>query len=206
MPPPSVSWVTIPAGDLDPDSPITTELMTALYSNEVFNSEWIGARAAAKINHRHRSLATDGTDNVDYGSLTGAPAIPGPVLAMCTWTGLVIEGGGAQVIFGTASVIGFWPAVLLLNVSVTYVGAGPAGTTQNWSGRCSNFTMAGHYGPATGQWFGGGGVVAIHAASGVPLACLFMGAPGMAATFQWSAPVPALMTRTTEITLTAIGQ
>lgn len=67
----TVSWDTVPGTDLDPDSPITTELMTSLYENGVYLKEWIGDQSAAVDQHAHAGLAVDGTKVIDATNLSG---------------------------------------------------------------------------------------------------------------------------------------
>ena len=67
---PSVPFTVIPLTDRDPDSPITTELITAMYENTLFNNEWMGTRANADVEHAHTGLGVDGTAPIDFTDIT----------------------------------------------------------------------------------------------------------------------------------------
>jgi hypothetical protein len=69
----TVSWVDIPNSDIDPDSPVTTTLMTELRDNPDFVSQWVGVRATAAVNHAHKGAATDGTAKIAYSDISGVP-------------------------------------------------------------------------------------------------------------------------------------
>lgn len=58
MPAPSKSFTVIPDGDIDPDSPITTGLMTKFRDNDVHLEEWLGLSFTAAQDHNH-----DGTNS-----------------------------------------------------------------------------------------------------------------------------------------------
>lgn len=53
MPAPSKSFTTIANGDIDPESPITTGLMTSLRDNDQHLEEWIGGSYTAAVDHDH---------------------------------------------------------------------------------------------------------------------------------------------------------
>lgn len=53
---PSKSFTVIPDSDIDPDSPITTGLMTALRDNDVHIEEWLGDGFVAAKNHNHDGI------------------------------------------------------------------------------------------------------------------------------------------------------
>jgi len=201
VPAPSVPFNTIPAGDLDPDSPITTELMTDLADRSLFCAEWIGAKAAAQINHRHRGLGTDGTDNVDYANLVNVAGIS----AMST--SIVHNYQLGNVAFGSP-VIGFFPRALILRTGVRVFA--PAADTMSWGtatpglGTTSIWISPYAVGAPQGyasqfQLFD----VAYDAGNAQTLACAFLGAPGMGATFLWSG-APGAGGRYTSIMITAI--
>ena len=59
MPAPSVSWTVIPDGDIDPESPITTGLMTAIRDNAQYLYEWLGDGYTPAVDHNH-----DGVNSV----------------------------------------------------------------------------------------------------------------------------------------------
>ncbi len=50
---PSKSFTVIPDSDIDPDSPITTGLMTNLRDNDVHTEEWLGDSFVAAKDHDH---------------------------------------------------------------------------------------------------------------------------------------------------------
>ena len=66
----SVSFTVIPSTDVDPDSPITTNLMQAIVDNSLFNNEWLGDRTNALANHAHAGLAVDGTKVLSEAAIT----------------------------------------------------------------------------------------------------------------------------------------
>lgn len=81
----SVPFTVIPASDVDPDSPVTTNLMSALSENTIHLEEWMGLSATLKIaDHAHAGFGVDGTKVISQvalvfdqttgnsGSLTGA--------------------------------------------------------------------------------------------------------------------------------------
>ncbi|MEW6332088.1 MAG: hypothetical protein AB1560_11580 [Pseudomonadota bacterium] len=53
MPVPSKNWTNIPDSDIDPDSPITVTLMTAIRDGMVHVYEWIGYGYTAAQAHDH---------------------------------------------------------------------------------------------------------------------------------------------------------
>lgn len=63
MPAPSKNFTVIADGDIDPDSPITTGLMTKLRDNDIHLEEWLGKDYTAATNHTH--------DGVDSALLPG---------------------------------------------------------------------------------------------------------------------------------------
>lgn len=96
IPPISPVFTTIPPSDVDPDSPVTTNLMVAVSDNPEFLSQWLGVRTSSTVpHHRHKgtSDATDGTEQIAYSSITGAPS-PSALLSFVnsqdvtvTWSG-----------------------------------------------------------------------------------------------------------------------
>lgn len=50
---PSKSFTFIPDGDIDPDSPITTGLMTELRDNDQHLESWLGESFVAAVDHNH---------------------------------------------------------------------------------------------------------------------------------------------------------
>jgi hypothetical protein len=61
MPSPSVAWTDIASTDLDPDSPITTSLMTALYGNTVHVRETVRDPAIGSAVLAHAHTGDDGS-------------------------------------------------------------------------------------------------------------------------------------------------
>ncbi|MFZ5697774.1 MAG: hypothetical protein ACOY9J_03475 [Pseudomonadota bacterium] len=53
MPAPSKTFTTIADGDIDPESPITTGLMTSLRDNDIHLQEWLGKNYTAAVDHDH---------------------------------------------------------------------------------------------------------------------------------------------------------
>lgn len=70
MPAPSKSFTVIADTDVDPDSPLTTGLMTALRDNDIHLEEWLGKDYTAAQNHTH-----DGVDSA-LVSVSGAGLHP----------------------------------------------------------------------------------------------------------------------------------
>lgn len=60
---PSKSFTAIVDADIDPDSPITTTLMTALRDRDQNLKEWLGGSFTASVDHSH--------DGVDSALLAG---------------------------------------------------------------------------------------------------------------------------------------
>jgi hypothetical protein len=56
MPAPTKNYVAPPDSDVDPDSPLTTTLMTQLRDNDVNAHEWIGGSYTPAIDHDHDGL------------------------------------------------------------------------------------------------------------------------------------------------------
>lgn len=50
---PSEDFTVIPDGDVDPDSPVSTNLMTELRDNDIHLEEWLGDGFVAAIDHDH---------------------------------------------------------------------------------------------------------------------------------------------------------
>ena len=66
----SVPFTVIPASDVDPDSPVTTTLMSALSENTIHLEEWMGLSATLKIaDHAHAGFAVDGTKVISQVAL-----------------------------------------------------------------------------------------------------------------------------------------
>lgn len=63
MPAPTKNFTVIPDSDIDPDSPVTTGLMTAIRDNAEHLEEWLGKDYTAAANHTH--------DGVDSALLPG---------------------------------------------------------------------------------------------------------------------------------------
>lgn len=61
---PSKSFTVIPDADIDPDSPITTGLMTNFRDNDIHLEEWLGDGFVAAKNHNH--------DGVNSAIIAGA--------------------------------------------------------------------------------------------------------------------------------------
>ncbi len=90
---PSKSFTFIPDGDIDPDSPITTGLMTELRDNDQHLESWLGESFVAAVDHDHDgvnskavavaslfgsalfNLSTSGTTAVSTGALSFEPKV-----------------------------------------------------------------------------------------------------------------------------------
>lgn len=65
---PSKSYTSIPDSDIDPESPLTTTLMTAYRDNDVNAHEWIGGSYTPAVDHDH-----DGVNSkLISGNIAGA--------------------------------------------------------------------------------------------------------------------------------------
>jgi hypothetical protein len=53
MPAPSKPFTTIADGDIDPESPLTTTLMTAYRDRDQNLKEWLGGSFVAAVDHNH---------------------------------------------------------------------------------------------------------------------------------------------------------
>ena len=72
----SVSWTVIASNRLDPDEPLTTQLMNELNDNAVYNSEWIGDQTDTPVEeHHHQGKGVDGTVRVEASDISGASAL-----------------------------------------------------------------------------------------------------------------------------------
>jgi len=68
------TFTTIPTGDTDPDSPITTGLMVAMVDNMEHLEEWMGGASALvdrTADHTHAGVGVDGTTGVLLTAGTG---------------------------------------------------------------------------------------------------------------------------------------
>lgn len=64
------AFTVIPDADVDPDSPVTTTLMTQLRDNDIHLEEWLGLSATVKIaDHAHAGFAVDGTKVISQVAL-----------------------------------------------------------------------------------------------------------------------------------------
>lgn len=69
MPVPSKNWSTIPDSDIDPESPVTTGLMTAIRDGLVHVYEWIGYGYVASQAHDHDGVNSTLLQSNVMGSL-----------------------------------------------------------------------------------------------------------------------------------------
>ena len=53
MPAPTYNFTAIANGDIDPESPLTTTLMTAFRDRDEHLREWLGGSYTAAIDHDH---------------------------------------------------------------------------------------------------------------------------------------------------------
>ena len=156
---PSKSFTVIPDGDIDPDSPLTTGLMTNLRDNDVHNEEWIGDGFTAAKDHDH--------DGVNSKTVAGTLAlveektVSGASVSGLTFSGLDgdvddmymivgrIEGDGAtggpasdrDIVLNPNGII---TAQTTQNLSGAFPGLATRITIANWTGtagRLAQFTM-----------------------------------------------------------------
>lgn len=66
---PSKNYTNFPDGDLDPESPITTTLMTGLRDNDVHHYEWIGYGYIPAQAHDHDGVNSKLLPSVIMGNL-----------------------------------------------------------------------------------------------------------------------------------------
>jgi hypothetical protein len=213
--------VSIPSGDLDPDSPITTELMTALYENALFNNEWLGVRANAQTQHAHQGTAVDGTAPVDYSDLGGTfPGLLGVDVSYATNS----EAEGDRTEFETAAVFYYTTKMLLIFGTVLYdledpglpvthdkYGTGfSAATMATSAGRCTHW---GTWDQGEPTWHGGdqdiaAACVGFESYQNSKLDCTSLGGGGTKAKFKWDAAVgtsiPLTITRETRLTVVQV--
>lgn len=69
MPAPTKSWTAIPDSDIDPESPLTTGLMTAIRDNAAHLEEWLGGSYTAAVDHDHDGLNSKLMPGNIYGNL-----------------------------------------------------------------------------------------------------------------------------------------
>ena len=67
MPAPAKAFTVIADADVDPDSPLTTGLVTALRDNTLHLEEWLGKDYVAATNHKH--------DGIDSAIINEAKAL-----------------------------------------------------------------------------------------------------------------------------------
>lgn len=104
---PSESFTVIPDTQVDADSPITEDLMTALAHNDIHLEEWMGKDYAAAQNHDHDGVNSKGVN-------VPANTIGNSELALGT------SGSGSQVITAAATYVP--PARLATYVSTAALG------------------------------------------------------------------------------------
>jgi len=72
---PSKVFTVIPPSDTDPDSPVSTNLMTSLADNDIHLEEWLGDGFTAAKDHDHdgvNSKKVDANNLLNLGSVQGA--------------------------------------------------------------------------------------------------------------------------------------
>lgn len=69
MPSPSKNFTTIPDSDIDPESPITTGLMTAYRDNDIHLEEWLGGSYTAAVDHDHDGVNSKLMSGNIFGNL-----------------------------------------------------------------------------------------------------------------------------------------
>ena len=129
------AFTTIPPADIDPDSPVTTNLMAAIVDNEEFLSQWIGTRDSTTIpHHRHKATVADGTVKILYADIDGTPASTGVSSAMFSAT-VDVPAGSGSVIYDTGA-LGFTPkAMTILTGSGVVTGGFP---DEAWDGMATS--------------------------------------------------------------------
>ncbi len=138
---PSKNFTIIPDADVDPDSPLTTTLVTGLRDNDIHNEEWIGKDFVAAQNHDHdgvnSKLITGGFlfgDNVVDGTTRSTSSgsfvdVPGTSItipsAQLPSDRTVLASG----VFELRTLIAPGPAEVRLVIDGIVVGAVSAATT-----------------------------------------------------------------------------
>lgn len=69
MPAPSKNFTVIPDSDIDPESPLTTGLMTDFRDNDIHLEEWLGKDYTAAANHDHDGVNSKMLPGNIFGNL-----------------------------------------------------------------------------------------------------------------------------------------
>jgi len=69
MPAPSKSFTNIPDTDIDPESPITTGLMTEYRDNDINLMEWLGKNYTPAVDHDHDGVNSKLLSGNIFGNL-----------------------------------------------------------------------------------------------------------------------------------------
>jgi len=156
---PSKVFTVIPDGDIDPDSPLTTGLMTSLRDNDIHNEEWIGDGFTAAKDHDH-----DGVNSktvVGTLALVEEKTVSGAAVSTLTFSGLdgdvddmymivgQLEGNGATGGAGSGRQIHMNPNAVTTaqetqDLSGGFGGSATRITIASWvgtGGRNAQFTM-----------------------------------------------------------------
>lgn len=84
---PSKPFTVIPPGDTDPDSPVSTNLMTSLAENDIHLEEWLGDGFTAAVDHDHdgvNSAKVDANDLLNLSAIQGALTLIGSPISVST--------------------------------------------------------------------------------------------------------------------------
>lgn len=115
---PSKVFTVIPDGDVDPDSPVTTNLMSELRDNDIHLEEWLGLSFTAAQDHDHDGV---NSHKVDFGDLLNAP-----VFALEKAIFDIVIDSGVSVI-GSTGAVGFTPLVAIVNGIVSNISGSSDG-------------------------------------------------------------------------------
>lgn len=133
---PTKSFTVLPDSDVDPDSPITTTLMTAYRDNDIHLEEWLGANFVAAQDHDHDGvnsalIATLGLQLIERKELSASASV-------LTFSGLNGDVDEVYVIVGRA---------IMTAGSVVEIVLRPNGIT---TGQASSFIQVSAAGAVTG--------------------------------------------------------
>ena len=84
---PSKVFTVLPNSDVDPDSPVSTNLMTSLRDNDIHLEEWLGDGFTAAQDHDHdgiNSAKVDANDLLNLGAVQGALTLIGTPITVST--------------------------------------------------------------------------------------------------------------------------
>lgn len=126
MAPPSKTFTIIPDSAIDPDSPLTTTLMTNLRDNDIHLEEWLGKNFVAAIDHDHDGV---NSANVAGNNLRFIETIEvsGAAVASITFSSLDGNADKRYLVYGTI-IRGIAGTVVDYQLRFNAIAAGYQGT------------------------------------------------------------------------------